>query len=76
MGLVDYISRQLNQIDKQVPAYDEEFVVAKLKVICASVISLKLKSNEPAPHLHCLIQAHDPAPQVTPKIDSTSRQII
>ena len=40
MGLVDYISGYPNQKAKNVSAYDEEFIVAKLKLISASVNSL------------------------------------
>ena len=32
-------------------------------------------SNEPASHLHNLVQAHDPASQITHKIEATSNAI-
>ena len=70
-----YISRHPNQKAKKVSAYDEEFIVAKLKLISASVNSLKLKSCESAPHLHNLIQVQDPAPQITPKFEPTTKAI-
>ena len=73
MGLMDYISRHPNQKAKKVSAYDEEIIVAKLKIISASVNLLKLKSNEAAPHLHKLIQAHDPAPHITPEFESATK---
>ena len=69
---MNYISRHPNQKAKKVSAYDE-FIVAKLNFISASVISLKIKPIELEPHLHNLIQAHDPAPQITPKNKSTSK---
>ena len=62
---VDYCSRHPNQKAKKVSAFDEEFIVAKLKLISASVNSLNLKSSEPAFQLSRLIQAHDPAHQIT-----------
>ena len=54
MGLVDYNSRHPNQKAKNVSAYAEEFIVAKLKLISASINSLVLKTAEPASHLHQL----------------------
>ena len=75
MGLVDYISRNTNQKAKKVSAYDDVLTVAKLNLFSASVNSLNLKSNESALRLHNLIQAHDPAPQITPEIESTSKAI-
>ena len=71
MGLVDYISRHPNQKAKNVSAYDEEFIVAKIKLISASVISLNLKSNESDVQFNVIIQAHDPAHQITPKFEAT-----
>ena len=44
-------------------------------MISASVNSLNLKFNEHAPHIHKLIQAHDPASQITPKIEAISNAI-
>ena len=61
MGLVDYISRHPIQKAKKVSAYDEEFIVAKLKLISASINSLELNNTKPAPHLphlHRLLKAH------------------
>ena len=69
MGLVGYIFRSPNQKAKENFAYDEEFIVAKSKLISASVNSLNLKLTESAVHLNKLIQAHDPAHQITPKCD-------
>ena len=46
MGLVDYISRHLNRKAKKVSAYDEEFIVAKIKLISSSVNSLNLNPNK------------------------------
>ena len=37
MAFVDCISRQNFQKDKKVSAYDKEFIVAKLKLIFASI---------------------------------------
>ena len=70
MGLVDYISRHPNQNAKKVSAYDEEFIVAQLKFISASVNSLNLKPNESAVHFNKLIQTHDRAHQFTPKFEA------
>ena len=54
MGLVDYISRNPSQKAKRVSAYDEEFIVAKLKLISKSINALELKITHPASHLHYL----------------------
>ena len=51
IGLMDYISRHPSRKAKKVSAYDEEFIVAKSKLIFASVSSLNLKITEPAIHL-------------------------
>ena len=75
MGLEDYISRHPNQKSKKGSAYDEESIVSKIKLISASVISLNLKSTEPAPRLNRLMQAQDPAHQITPKIAATYNAI-
>ena len=75
MGPVDYLSRHPNQKGKRVSAYDEEFIVAKLKLISASVFSLNLKPNDSAVHLNKLIQAHDPAHQITPKFEASINAI-
>ena len=75
MGFVDYISRHLNQKDKKVSAHDEEFIVAKLKLISASINSLELHTTKPAPHLNQLLKAHDPASQITPKIEGNNKAI-
>ena len=55
MGLVEYISRHPNQKAKKVSAYDEEFIVANLKLISASVSTLNTNSIESAIHLNKLI---------------------
>ena len=70
MGLVDYISRHSSQKAKKVSAYDEEFIVAKLKIISASINSLELNKTKPALHIHQLIKAHDSASQITPKFEA------
>ena len=70
MGLVDYISRHPSQKAKKVSAYDEEFIVEKLKLISASINSLELNNTKSAPHLHQLIIAHNPASQITSKIEA------
>ena len=75
MGLLDYISRHLHQKAEKVYAYVEEFIVAKLKLISASIISLELNNTKPAPHLHQLLKADDPASQITPKIEANNRAI-
>ena len=69
MELVDYISRHPNQKAKMFSAYDEEFIVAKQKLISASVNSLNSKPNESAVYFNKIIQAHDLAHQITPKTD-------
>ena len=70
MGLVDYISRHPSQKAKKVSAYDEEFIVTKLKLVSTSIISLELNNTKPASHLHQLLIAHNPALQITPKIEA------
>ena len=66
MRLVDYISRHTNQNAEKVSAYHEEFIVAKLKLISASINSLNFKPNESAVHFNKIIQAHDPPHQILP----------
>ena len=61
-GLVDYISRNPSQKAKKVSAYDEEFIVAKLKLISTSINSLELNNTKPASHLHKLLIAQ---PRIT-----------
>ena len=61
---------------KKISASDEEFVVANLKLISASVNLIILKPTNPAPHLSNLIQAYDPAHQITSKIEATISAII
>ena len=75
MGFVDYISRHPKLKAKKVSAYDEEFIVAKLKLIAASINSLDLKNSEPAYKLHQLLKAHDLASQITPKIEANNEAI-
>ena len=70
MGLVDYISRQPSQKAKQVSAYDEEFIVAKIKLISTSIKSLELNNTKSASHLQQLLIAHNPALQIIPKIEA------
>ena len=55
MGLVDYVSREPNQKAEKA-VYHEEFIIAKLKLISASLNSLDLKTSEPASQLHQLIK--------------------
>ena len=59
MGLVEYISRHPFQQVKKVSNYDEEFIVAKLKLMSASINSLDLNKTHPATHLHQLFKTHD-----------------
>ena len=54
MGLVDYISRHSFQQAEKISNYDKEFIVAKLKLISASINSLDLNKTHPASHLHQL----------------------
>ena len=88
MGLVDYISRNPSQKAKKISTYDEEFIVAKLKLISKSVNALELNTEHPASHLHQLltnytldpqntskIEILDPALQTTPKIGNTNNSI-
>ena len=70
MGLVDYISRNSSQRAKKVSAYDEEFIVAKLKLISKSINALELNITHPASHLHRLLANHTLALQNTPKIEA------
>ena len=66
MGLVDYISRNPSQKAKKVSAYDEEFIVAKLKLIFKSINALELNITHSASHLHHLLTNHNHALQNTP----------
>ena len=88
MGLVDYISRNPSQRAKKVSAYDEEFIVAKLKLISKSINALELIITHPASYLHHLlenhtlalqntpkIEAHDFVPQIKPKVESSTKSI-
>ena len=52
MGLVDYISRHPSQKAKKVSAYDEELIVAKLKLISTSINALELNNTKSASQLH------------------------
>ena len=70
VGLVDYISRNSSQRAKKVSAYDEEFIVAKLKLISKSINALELNITHPASHLHHLLANHTLALQNTPKIEA------
>ena len=70
MGLLDYISRNPSQKAKKVSTYDEEFIVAKLKLISKSINTLELKTEHPASHLHQLLTNHTLDPQNTPKIET------
>ena len=49
--------------------------MAKLKLISASVNSLKLQPIQLEPHLHTLLQTHDLAPQIKPKSEPTTKVI-
>ena len=70
MGLVDYISRHPSQKAKKFSAYDEEFIVAKLKLFSTSINSLELNNTKPASQLHQLLIAHNSALQITHKIET------
>ena len=48
MGLVDYLSRHPSQKAEKVSAYDEEFIVAKLKLISTSINALELNTTHSA----------------------------
>ena len=61
MGLVDYISRHPSRKAKKVSAYDEELIVAKLKLISTSINAMELNNTKSASHLHQLLLAHYPA---------------
>ena len=74
MGLVNYISRHPIQKAKKVSAYDEGYIVAKLKLIFASITSLDSNKTLPASHLHQLLKTRDPALQITPKIEANNRR--
>ena len=75
MGLVDYISRHPFQKAIKVSTYDEEFNVAKLKLISASNNTLELNNTKPAPHLHQLLKAYNPTLQIAPKIGAKNKAI-
>ena len=70
MGLVDYIFRHPSQKAKNVSAYDEEFIVAKLKLISTSINAIELNNTKSASHLHQLLLAHNPALRITLKIET------
>ena len=70
IGLVDYISRNPSQKAKKVSAYDEEFFVAKLKLISKSINALELNITHSASHLHHLLTNHKIALQNTPKTEA------
>ena len=70
MSLVDYISRNPSQKAKKVSAYDEEFIVAKLKLISKSINALELNITHSTSHLHHLLTNHNLALQNTPKIET------
>ena len=55
---------------KKVSAYDEEFIVAKLKLISKSINALELNITHSASHLHHLLTNHNFALQNTPKIEA------
>ena len=88
MGLVDYISRHPSQKAKKISAYDEEFIVAKFKIISTSIYAIELNNTHSASHLHQLllaqnpairiltnIETHDPASHITPKIEAHNKAI-
>ena len=88
MGLVDYISRNPFRKAKKVSAYDEEFIVAKLKFISKSINALQFNITHSASHLHHLltnhnlalqntakIEAHNPALQITSKVEASIKSI-
>ena len=70
MGLVDYISRNPSQKAKKISTYDEEFIVAKLKLISNSINTLELKTKHPTSRLYQLLTNHSLDPQNTPKIET------
>ena len=89
MGLVDYISRNPSQKAKKISTYDEELIVAKLKLISKSIIALELNTKYSASHLHQLLthhtlamqnasktKLHELASQITPKIESNTNSIM
>ena len=67
VGLVDYISRNPSQKAKKISTYDEEFIVAKLKLIWKSINALELSTKYSASHLHQLLTHHTLALQSTSK---------
>ena len=75
MGLVYYISGHPYQKAKNVSAYQEEFILAKLKLISASINSLDLNKTKPEPHLRQLLKAHEPASQITLKFEANIKAI-
>ena len=50
-------------------------MVSKLKLISATFNSLELNNTKSAPHLHQLLLAHDPALQITSKIEANNKAI-
>ena len=89
MGLVDYISRNPSQKAKKISTYDEEFIVAKLKLISKSINALELNTKYSASHLHQLLthhtlamqntsktKIHELASQITPKFEPNTNSIM
>ena len=67
MGLADYISRIPSQKAKKISTYDEEFIVAKQKLISKSINALELNTKYSASHLHQILTHHTLALQNTSK---------
>ena len=89
MGLVDYISRNPSQKAKKISTYDEQFIVAKLKLISKSINALELNTKYSVSHLHQLLthhtlamqntsktKIHELASQITPKFQSNTNSIM
>ena len=74
MGLVDYISQNQFQLAKKISFYDKEFIVAKLNLI-SRINSLDSNKALPKSHLHQLLKTHNPALQITPKVEANNKAI-
>ena len=75
MGLEDYISWKPNQRAKKISAYDDEFIVPKLKIISPSVNSLSLKSTKRVIQFKQINTSTRSCTSITPKIEATHNAI-
>ena len=69
--LITFLESRLKKL-KKVSAYDEEIIVAKLKLISKSINALELNITHSTSHLHHLLTNHNLALQNTHKIEAYS----